>query len=190
VSSRDDVFEVVFVCTGNRARSALAEAMFRRLVTGLPAAVSSAGTLDVGPMPALTDAVDAGRRLGLDLTAHTARALRRVDLSPADLVLGFEPAHVATAVVDGGADPARSFLLGELVMLLEEVSPANASLSRARAAVAAADSRRVRYRPDRAAPVVRDPLGKSPKFMYRTAKEIDGLVGQLVLRLFGDLQNG
>lgn len=188
-SSRDDVFEVVFVCTGNRARSALAQALFRRHGTGAPAAVSSVGTLDVGPLPALPDAVEAGRRLSVDLTGHRARALRRANLSSADLVLGFEPFHVSAALVEGDADPARAFLLGELVMLLEEVAWQHDPIARARAAIADADSRRVRNRPDRAAPVVRDPLGKPAKVMLRTATEIDLLVRRLVLGLFGEPQH-
>jgi protein-tyrosine phosphatase len=182
--SRDEVFEVVFVCTGNRARSALAEAFLRRYSSGLRTEVSSAGTLDVGPLPVLADALDAGHRLGVDLTGHRARTLRDVDLSSADLVLGFEPLHVAAAVVDGGADPARAFLLGELVTLLEGVAAEGDPVSRARAAIADADSRRLRYRPAPNA-VVGDPLGKPAKVMQQTAEEIDCLVRQLVLDLFG-----
>jgi protein-tyrosine phosphatase len=185
---RDDVFEVVFVCTGNRARSALAEALFRRHSRGARTSVSSVGTLDVGSVPALADAVEAGRRLGVDLASHRARALRHVDLSSAGLVLGFEPFHVSFAVVEGGADPARTFLLGELAMLLDGRASAHDVPAHPRAAVADADTRRLRNRPDRAAPVVRDPLGKSPKVMRRTAEEINGLVQRVVLGLFGELE--
>lgn len=189
MASRDDILEVVFVCTGNRARSALAEALFRHHTVGVATAVLSVGTLDVGSLPALQDAVEAGRRLGVDLTPHRSRALRNADLSSADLVLGFEPFHVSAAVVDGDADPARAFLLGELVMLLGEVASKYDPIAWARAAVADADSRRVRYRPDRAAVVVRDPLGKPAKVMYRTATDIDQLVRRLVLGLFGELED-
>lgn len=188
-SRPDDVFEVVFVCTGNRARSALAEALFRRHSAGVRTSVSSVGTLDVGSLSALADAVEAGCRLGVDLTGHRARALRRGDLSTADLVLGFEPFHVSAAVVEGDADPAHAFLLGELVMLLDDVPSGFDPISHARAAIADADSRRVRYRPDRSAPVVRDPLGKPAKVMQRTAAEIDGLVRRVVVGLFGEAED-
>lgn len=181
-----EVFVVIFVCTGNRARSALAEGLFRRHTQGIPTTVSSVGTLDVGSVPPLSDATEAGRRLGVDLTGHRARSLARADLTSADLVLGFESRHVASAVVDGGSNPGRTFLLGELVMLLDDTASAEEdAVERARAAVADADARRIRHRPDPAAPVVKDPLGKTAKVMYRTAEEIDALVRGLVLGLFG-----
>lgn len=185
MATHDDVFEVVFVCTGNRARSVLAEALFRTYARDVPALATSAGTLDVGPLPPLQPAVDAGRKLGVDLTAHRARALSDVDLGAADLVVGFEPQHVSAAIVDGHADPARSFLLGELVMLLDDAAPRKGTVDEARALVASADSRRVRYRPNRAAARVRDPLGKSPRTMRRTASDIDRLVRRLATGLFG-----
>jgi protein-tyrosine-phosphatase len=180
-----DVLHVVFVCSGNRARSPLAEALFRNYSRGLPTAVSSLGTLDVGSLPALPFAVEAGRRLGVDLTSHQACSLRGTDLSASDLVLGFEPLHVSAAIVDAGANPARSFLLGELAMLVDGSLPGDGSVARARAVVADADSRRVRYRPDRAAVVVGDPVGKRARAMRRTATEIDGLVQQILTGLFG-----
>lgn len=178
------VFEVVFVCTGNRARSPLAEALFRRYSTGLQTSVSSAGTLDVGPLTVLPEAFEAGRRLGVDLTSHRARPLHNSDLSSADLVLGFEPSHIGASVLDGGADPGRAFLLAEFAHLLDEMGREPDPVT-ARSAIAAADSRRLRYRPDRAF-IVRDPLGKPAKTMHRTAAQIDDLVRRVVFRLFGE----
>jgi protein-tyrosine-phosphatase len=177
-------FAVVFVCTGNRARSALAEALYRHHAMGLPTTVSSVGTQDVGPAPALPDAIEAARRLGIDLEGHQARALRHVDLASADLVLGFEPFHVSAAVVEARADPGRAFLLGELVSLLDGRRWEEDPVARARATIADADSRRIRHRPDRAATVVGDPLGKSTRVMHRTAADIDRMVRQLLRGLF------
>ena len=182
----NDALEVVFVCTGNQARSALAEALFRRSVGGLPVRVSSYGTGATAGASALPQAVVEARRLGVDLTRHAARPLRRGNLDMAELVLGFEPFHVSYAVVDARADASRTFLLGELVALLDEPPSGRNPIARARAAVATADARRVRSRPDPTR-AVRDPLGLPDPVMHRVADEIDGLVRALAAGLFGDL---
>jgi protein-tyrosine phosphatase len=184
---RADVFEAVFVCTGNRARSVLAEALFRRYSVGVPTVISSAGTLDVGPLPPLGHAIRAGRRLGVDLRGHRARGIRTVSLAGADLVLGFEPAHVAGAVACGGASGERTFLLGELLMLLGGNSREQDPVARARAEITEANARRIQPFPHSAAIIIADPLGKPARVMQRTAAEIDGLVRRLVFGLFGEL---
>lgn len=179
-----DVFEVVFVCTGNRARSPLAESLFRRYAAGLNAHVSSFGTYDVDALPVLSTALDAGARLGVDLSGHRARALRQASLESADLVLGFEPSHVSAAVIDARATVDRTFLLGELVSLLDEPPTSDDPYLRARSAIAAADARRVRSRPD-AALAIADPLGQPAAVVARISLEVDALVRRLVRGLFG-----
>jgi protein-tyrosine-phosphatase len=179
-------FAVVFVCTGNRARSPLACALFERYAD-VDVRASSVGTLDVVGAPALPEAVAAASRLGVDLSQHASRALRDADLSDADLVLGFEPQHVAAAVVDGGAEIGRTFLLGELPSLLEgPVTTDEDPCAGARFAVSVADSRRVRMRPD-AARAIADPFGRPASEMERTAEEIDRLVRDAVAHLFGSV---
>jgi low molecular weight protein-tyrosine phosphatase len=178
-------FDVVFVCTANRARSALSEALYRRYALGFDTRASSFGTLDVGQAPALGHAVEAGRRLGVDLSAHTAVALSDGVLARADLVLGFEPHHVAAAVIDGAAEPGRTFLLREFVELLEPSAPADGTINRARAEVAAAYERRTKPPRDAAGFVIPDPAGRSPGVMVATATEIDELVRRIVRDLFG-----
>jgi protein-tyrosine-phosphatase len=177
-------FEVVFVCTGNRARSPLAEVLFRKYAAGIDATATSFGTLGLEGVEALPTAVEAARELGVDLTAHASRPLELADLSRADLVVGFEPAHVSIAVVDGRASIAHTFLLGELLPLLELPIRYEDPCERARTAVSIADSRRVRTRPD-AARAIADPYGLPAKAMRRTAEEIDRLVRALVPALFG-----
>ncbi len=168
---------VVFVCTGNRFRSPLAAALFAK-AAGERATVGSAGTLKLGASPAFAETIEEGRRLGVDLSGHRARNLGRVDLSSADLVLGFEQMHVATAVVDAGAERDRSFTLPELVDLLD---PGQGT---PREAIARANAHRSAERRTLQTPEISDPAGGGSKAFREAADEIDDLVTRLVVRLF------
>jgi protein-tyrosine-phosphatase len=114
-------FSVAFVCTGNRFRSVLAEAVLRGATKGLPVSVSSYGTLDLGPAEPLPGALREAHALGLQITTHVARSLAQADLSEASLVLGFELEHAVAAVDVGGARLEHTFILPELVQLLDRI---------------------------------------------------------------------
>ncbi|GHE08169.1 arsenate-mycothiol transferase ArsC [Streptomyces alanosinicus] len=90
-------FEVLFVCTGNRHRSPVAE---RLLAAALPEPdfhVRSAGTeARPAPLDAVTRAIIA--ELGAEAGDFTARRLRAGHVERADLVLGLERCHRDAAV--------------------------------------------------------------------------------------------
>jgi protein-tyrosine phosphatase len=180
------LLKVVFVCTGNRFRSPLAEALFRARVGDLPIDVSSVGTLELGPAPVLPEALEEGARLGVDLARHRARPVTDSDLADADLVVGFERMHVVTAVVDGRAPRERTFTLPELVGLLSDIEehqagdPIEQALEALqRAALARPDGRRADL------PELADPIGRGDAVYRSTADQVDSLVRELVTRLFG-----
>jgi low molecular weight protein-tyrosine phosphatase len=177
-------FEIVFVCTGNRARSALAEAFLRRRLPPASATVRSVGTLQLGQdVPALAAAVRAAAVLGEDLTAHRSRALRTGELADADLVIGFEPAHVSAAVIDGGAARDRTFSIIELVELLDRLRTEGAGDAHPSRVVELAHARR---QPSfLAAASVADPLGGSDEDFRKTAEQIVRLIDAIAHGLFG-----
>ena len=111
------MFEIVFVCTGNRNRSPLAEAALRNALEGLPVKVRSLGLMDLGSVSVLPETLEVARRFGLDVSGHRSRCIAGADISDADLVLGFELSHAAAAVVDHGAPPDRTFTLLEFARL-------------------------------------------------------------------------
>jgi low molecular weight protein-tyrosine phosphatase len=183
---RRDEFELVLLCTGNRARSPVAEGFLRDLLADLPVRVRSLGTLELGAAPALPEAIEAAAGLGLDISNHRARALAGEDLSGADLVIGFEQRHVAAAVVDGAARRDRVFSLPELVELLEESAPHGFGepVERARQAIADAHARRGNSLSARAE--LADPLGHDRTFYRDTVERVRELSERLAVGLFGE----
>lgn len=71
---------VLFVCTGNTCRSALAEGFWRVVVPD--GAVASAGTSAWPGAPAAAEAVMAAAMRGADLSQHRARPLAAVPEEP------------------------------------------------------------------------------------------------------------
>jgi protein-tyrosine phosphatase len=179
-------FEVVFVCTGNRFRSPLAAALFREAARELPVTVRSSGILDVGSISAMPEAAENARRLGVDLSDHRTTWLPAATVEDADLVLGFERVHVATAVVEAGAARERTFTLPELVELLElDYGAAQGEpLERARAAVGRAAARRRESGRQAGYPELADPLGLGDRVARDTADQIGALTSRLAVLLF------
>jgi len=179
-----DEFEVVVICSGNRFRSPIAEATLRRETDGLPVRVESFGTMDLRSGHALSEALELAPTYDLDLVAHRSRPLAGQDLSAADLVIGFEPIHVATAVVGAHAQRGHTFLITELVAALEAgpPPPENGVVERARAAVRQADE--ARNAASGAAPEIADPMGGPAAGYRRTAEGVYSLTSRLVELLF------
>jgi protein-tyrosine phosphatase len=185
--ARMDQFSIVFVCSGNRFRSPLAEALVRRLTFGLPVVVQSFGTLPLGAAPALAEARRLGLSLGIDLSEHRARLLGVESIEDADLVIGFDQDHVRRGVIDGNASTQRSFAFRQLVALLEEAAEPETDdvVHRARQAVEHAALRRDATIEAWEIGAIADPLGRSWRVYRETAAEIRHLSLKLVDALFG-----
>lgn len=180
------VLEIVVICSGNRFRSPIAQAVLQEASAGLPVRVGSAGTLDLQPGPALPQAITFGNSLGLDLSAHASRRVAGSDLSEADLVIGFEPIHAATAVMDARARRERTFLLTELVGLLAHVAlPVDAGpVERARSVVREANELR-RRGPTSQWEEIADPMGGPEAGFVATGRLVRELTLSLAQSLFG-----
>jgi L-threonylcarbamoyladenylate synthase len=96
--------QVLFVCTGNTCRSAMAEGLCRRhLARVLGCSVDdlerngykilSAGTADIEGMPASTGALAACAASGVDIRNHRSRGLSASVVKDSDLIFVMERAH-------------------------------------------------------------------------------------------------
>lgn len=102
---------LLFVCTGNTCRSALAEAIARaRLGPGAAAAVESAGLYALEGAPATPHVEEVAAEAGADLSGHRARSVTPAMLQEADRVYAMTRSQVE-ALRRLGAGPAERVTL-------------------------------------------------------------------------------
>jgi len=165
----------------------MAEVVTRTLIEGLPVNVSSAGTSVGHSAPSPKKTLKAASALGYDLGDHRSRPLDDAELDAADLVIGFEIAHVAAVVIERNTDRSKTWLLPQLVGMLETL-PAEAPSDSddlatvARARLAAADGQRSSASP-MLGDQIADPIGRSGRVHQATARTIEDLCKRMVALL-------
>lgn len=179
------------VCTANRCRSVMAEALLARglAASGRAGFVRSAGLLREGDPPP-PEVISAMAGYGLDVAAHRSSVLGSGALSDAQLVLGMAREHVRHAVV---ADPAawpRTFTLKELVRRGQDNGSGAPGETLADWLARIHDGRdRLALLGDSPDDDVPDPIGGPPGAYAAIAAQLDDLVGRLIV-LCGPLLAG
>jgi RpiB/LacA/LacB family sugar-phosphate isomerase len=111
---------ILFICTGNVCRSPMAEALFRRAVSGRGEfRVLSAGLGAVNGHPPTPHSVRAMGELGVDISAQRSRMLTAELVQSADLILGMTHSHVDTVALLYPPAAEKTFLLREFDETLE-----------------------------------------------------------------------
>lgn len=117
---------ILFVCTGNTCRSALADALARKVAIerGLTdVEIVSAGTSAWDGAPASDGALLVGMERGLDLSQHRAQTLTRELVRDASLVLAMGPHHLERIEALGGS--GKSYLLTDFASHGAQLRPVN-----------------------------------------------------------------
>ena len=108
-------FTVLFVCTGNTCRSALAQAIFsqKSREAGLEIRFLSAGTTALEGDPASAHARTVAREKGLDLDSHVAAAVSAEHVAQADVILTMREAQKAEILARFPEAGGKVFVIGE-----------------------------------------------------------------------------
>jgi protein-tyrosine phosphatase len=176
------VTSVLFVCSGNICRSPTATALLTARLVGRVDDVkaTSVGTLDLD-QPSPDEVVAAAAEIGADVSAHHSRRFVPDDLASADLILGMAREHVREVVLTQPSIFPRTFTLPELVRRGHAVGRRGRLesladwLARAQGGRRHADLLGKSDEDD-----VPDPMGGSPSEYRASAKQIAGLVDELV----------
>jgi protein-tyrosine phosphatase len=195
-SGGQEVLRVLFVCTGNICRSAVAERLARRMVAersgdqALRMVVDSAGTHGVKGSAIHPASAAALRELGGDDTGFTARRLTAAMVREADLVLTMTRDHRRLVLELDPRALSRTFTLREAAVLgrlgepERESPPAGPPGERIRATVARLATARSRH-VGGSADDIEDPIGQPSSVHAETAEEIRTAVATVLDVLTG-----
>ena len=86
---------ILFVCTGNTCRSAMAAAIMNKIAmeTGLDVRIDSAGIFACEGQRASENAVIAAAEMGADLSEHRSKQINEELISASDIILTMTEAH-------------------------------------------------------------------------------------------------
>ncbi len=163
---------MVFVCTGNAARSVMGGAVLAAAAPDV--ACTTAGTHVIEGQPISWRTRDALAGIGLKADGHRSRQLRDTDVVHADLIVGFEALHVGyvrRTFSDASSKTAT------LKYLVDHLAPAGGSLGW-RLAQLGLDGVVLERQED-----VVDPAGGDLDDYRACAAEVDRLIRDLVPRL-------
>ena len=109
--------QILFVCTANQYRSPIAAAYFKDQLLkrneGADLSILSAGTWTTDGLPAMPDAIQRARQVGLDLQEHRSRAITEEMLEGSDLVLVMEAGHKESLKIEFPSQREKILLLSE-----------------------------------------------------------------------------
>lgn len=122
-------YQIVYLCTGNAARSVMATTMSRAWAPELT--VWGAGTFSIEGLPMSSRTREALAGLGLADPGHRSHQLGDDDVDRADLIVCFEPQHIEYVGRKHPEGAARTATLKRLVRDLPAAVGANESLPEA-----------------------------------------------------------
>jgi protein-tyrosine phosphatase len=167
-------FRVLFVCTANQCRSAMAAAMAADEALrheGAALEFASAGSHALAGSPATAGTIEVSAAAGLDLAGHRARELDRRVLADADLVLTMTREHIAQVLAYERAASRRTFTLAAFARAVAgRTAPSPDEL------VDVANE----FTADQAGDDVPDPVGQGQEAHLRCVDRLDELVRPVV----------